>query len=98
MDFEIVEDSGVYLFGAYNRAVRQFYIDDHKNRHYLGPDNRRLFCEIDRRLSATCKWSSPSSMRRMRRASSSSGPARPNKPRLCYTRPIVPISRAWISG
>ena len=55
VDFEIVEDSGVYLFGSYTRAVRQFNIDDHKNRNYFGPDNRRLFFEIDR-VTTGVRW------------------------------------------
>ena len=60
VDYEIIEDTGVYLFGSYTRAVRQFTIDDHKNRHYVNvdparPDNRRLFFEIDR-VTTGVRW------------------------------------------
>ena len=55
VDYEIVEDSGVYLFGLYTRAIRQFNIDEKNNRHYVGPDKRRLFFEIDR-VTTGVRW------------------------------------------
>ena len=55
LDFEIVEDSGVYLFALYTRAVRKFYFEELENRRR---DNRRLFYELDR-ATAGVRWKTP---------------------------------------